>query len=195
MNTKIIHKIAHTFVLITMVAMLTVLFWVLSNSIMTVEALPEYADITGASCGTCHVSPGGAGPLTLTGLSWIADGRPTHVEGFENVLIAPGVNDAQMLYEIACAACHGFYGEGLSGSKLVGFDFHENFLHRVITDGVMEYNMPGFAGEFTEEQLDGLTEYVADLSAGRIEPMQSYPLSIGVMTCSTYDSQFSCGGN
>ena len=161
----------------------------------TVQALPEYADRTHASCGECHVSPGGAGPLTLSGLSWIADGRPDEVVGFENVLIAPGVDDAQMLYEIACAACHGFYGEGLSGSKLIGFDFSEVFLERVIVDGVMEYDMPGFEGQFTQEQLEGLAEYVADLSAERIEPLISYPVPLGILTCSSYDGQISCGGN
>lgn len=195
MKNAHIRNIAHNIILFSICVAVasTVLVSFMPNS--AVRALPEYANRTDESCGACHVSPGGAGPLTLTGLSWIADGRPDAVVGFDNVLIAPGVNDAQMLYEIACAACHGFYGEGLSGSKLIGFNFRKVFLRRVITDGVLDFGMPGFAGEFTPEQLEGLSEYVSDLSAGRIEPLESYPLPQGIITCSSYDSQTSCGGN
>ncbi len=161
----------------------------------TVRALPEYANRTHEACGTCHVSPGGAGPLTLTGLSWIASGRPDQVQGFKNVLIAPGVSDAQMLYEIACAACHGKKGEGLSASALVGFEFTPVFLRRVIVKGVADYNMPGFEGRFTPEQLDALSKYVSDLSAGRITPLERYPLPPGVMSCDYHGGPESCGGN
>jgi mono/diheme cytochrome c family protein len=160
-----------------------------------VRALPEYANRTHEACGTCHVSPGGAGPLTLTGLSWIASGRPDKVQGFKNVLIAPGVTDAQMLYEIACAACHGLKGEGLSASALVGFEFTPVFLRRVIVDGVEAYNMPGFEGRFTQGQLDALSKYVSDLSAARVTPLESYPLLPGVMACDFHGGPDRCGGN
>jgi mono/diheme cytochrome c family protein len=191
-------RIASLFILsgIAAAGLLVILVFLLPES--SVYALPEYANRTHESCGTCHVSPGGAGPLTLTGLSWIADGRPDKVEGFQNVLIAPGIEDPQMLYEIACVACHGFYGEGLSGSKLIGFNLSEVFLRRVITKGVMAYNMPGFDGKFTQDQLKALSEYVSDLSAGRIEPQESYPLSpisSEVMGCGVHADKTNCGGN
>lgn len=195
MRKSNVRKFTHTFPLVIVTVIIVCAVWIVSVPSTIVRALPEYANWTGESCGMCHVSPGGAGPLTLTGLSWIADGRSDEVHGFENVLIAPGTMDAQMLYEIACSACHGFYGEGLSGSKLIGFDFNQPFLERVITDGVMEYNMPGFAGQFTDEQLDALVEYVSDLSAGRIVPLVSYPLESGIITCNTHYDQTNCGGN
>jgi hypothetical protein len=34
------------------------------------SALPSYATKTGASCGTCHVSPGGGGTLTKAGTTF-----------------------------------------------------------------------------------------------------------------------------
>src|SRR5574341_2466292 len=82
----------------------------------SVRALPEYASRTSQPCATCHVSPGCGGPRTMRGLLWIADGRPDEVRAFANVLLAPGVNDPQVLYDAACAACHGSRGEGASTS-------------------------------------------------------------------------------
>jgi len=161
----------------------------------SVEALPEYANRTGEACATCHVSPGGAGPLTLGGLAWIASGRPDKVVAFEGVLIAPGVTDASELYEISCGVCHGFDGEGLSGSSLLGFNFTPTFLRRFIIEGQSEYGMPGFDGKFTEEQLDALAVFVSDLSAGRIETQKSYPIPMGVIHCGIYSIESSCGGN
>jgi len=194
MNSSVARRV-HNLILLAAAAPFLIALLLVFIPDTTVSALPEYANRTHESCGTCHVSPGGAGPLTLTGLSWLADGRPDAVQGFENVLIAPGVADAQMLYEIACAACHGFQGEGLSGSKLVGYDFSKVFLRRVIRNGVMAYDMPGFEGKFTQEQLEALSAYVSDLSAGRIEPLESYPLEPGIMTCGVHSISASCGGN
>ena len=160
-----------------------------------VKALPEYASRTGETCGTCHISPGGAGPLTLRGLAWIANDRPDKVPAFENVLLAPGLNDAAALYEVACAACHGRQGEGLSGSRLAGFDFSRSLVRRTISKGIPEYNMPSFAGQFTDSQLAALTAYVSDLSGGRVVPQDSYPIPPGHLTCVANAIQSPCGGN
>jgi Cytochrome C oxidase, cbb3-type, subunit III len=160
-----------------------------------VKALPEYASRTGETCGTCHISPGGAGPLTLRGLAWIANDRPDKVPSFENVLLAPGLNDAAALYEVACSACHGLRGEGLSGSRLAGFDFSKSLVRRAISKGVPDYHMPSFAGQFTDEQLAALTAYVSDLSGGRVVPQDSYPIPSGHLTCASDSTQSRCGGN
>jgi mono/diheme cytochrome c family protein len=161
----------------------------------TVMALPEYANRTHSACATCHVSPGGAGPLTLRGLSWIANGRPDQVPSFENVLLAPGLTDPAALYEVACVPCHGFYGEGLSGSALVGYDLSSSLVRRIIINGVEFYNMPAFEGQFTDEQLTLLASYVSDLSGERITPLQSYPVPEGQLTCVPSQHKLKCGGN
>jgi len=83
-----------------------------------VHALPEYVERTGVSCGVCHVNPGGGGPRTMRGLLWSAQGRPDEVPTLGNILLAPGVSDGGELYDIACANCHGFAGEGLFGTAL-----------------------------------------------------------------------------
>jgi mono/diheme cytochrome c family protein len=158
-------------------------------------ALPEYAARTGEPCGTCHVSPGGGGPRTMRGLLWIADGRPDQVRTFENILIAPGVDDPQVLYDAACAGCHGSRGEGLSGGALVGFDFSETYLHRIILDGATDFGMPSFTGQFSDAQLEALTQYVHDLSAGRIVLASEYPLPPVELNCASGEPESPCGGN
>ena len=140
------------------------------------RALPEYAQRTSEPCATCHVNPGGGGPRTMRGLLWIADGRPDKVRVFEGILLAPGVKDAQVLYDSACATCHGSKGEGGSASPLRGFDFSESLIRRRILQGAPQFGMPGFQGQFTDEQLTALAKYVTDLSAGRLVPSESYPL-------------------
>lgn len=189
-------RIAHSLFILG-ITLMTV--GVLIGLFMTMQtpalALPEYAARTGDACATCHVSPGGAGPLTLQGLSWIAEGRPNKVTAFEDVLLAPGVQDAAVLYEVGCAPCHGFQGEGLSASRLVGYDFNEPYLERIIIEGYPDFKMPGFDGQFTDAQLEGLAEYVQDLSAGRIEPMTSYPLPKGEILCVTGTGKLRCGRN
>lgn len=162
---------------------------------MSVYALPEYAARTSEACATCHVSPGGAGPLTLQGLSWIAEGRPNTVTAFEDVLLAPGVQDAAVLYEVACAPCHGLRGEGLSASALVGFSFNRPYLRRIILEGYPDFNMPGFEGQFTDAQHEGLAGYVQGLSSGQIEPLESYPLPPGEILCGTGLIKSRCGRN
>ena len=65
----------------------------------------------------------------------------------------------------------------------------------MITDGVTAFDMPGFEGKFTQEQLQALSAYVSDLSAGRIEPLESYPLPSGVLACDYHGGPETCGGN
>lgn len=159
-------------------------------------ALPEYAARTHEPCATCHISPGGGGPLTLRGLSWVGNGKPDVVPKFEDVLLAPGVSDAEDLYEIACSACHGIRGEGLAAPGLAGYDFSKVFIRRIVTDGETWVGMPAFGGQFTETQLAALAAYVSNMSAGRVVPQSSYPLPEGHLGCSgPGGSTSNCGGN
>jgi mono/diheme cytochrome c family protein len=131
----------------------------------------------------------------MRGLLWIADGRPDQVHAIEGVLLAPGVDDPQVLYDAACAGCHGSRGEGLSGGALVGFDFSEILIHRIILQGVPTFGMPSFAGQFTDSQLEALTQYVSDLSAGRLVASPTYPLPPGELSCASGAAESACGGN
>lgn len=180
------------FIVLAICPIALLVFFALNSS---VQALPEYANRTGEACATCHVSPGGAGPLTLNGLAWIASGRPDKVVAFKGVLLAPGVEDPSELYIVGCAACHGFDGEGLSGSSLLGYKFTPTFLRRFIIEGQPEYGMPGFDGKFTDEQLDSLANFVSDLSAERIKTQTSYPVPLGIIHCGVFSVESSCGGN
>lgn len=165
----------------------------------TVRALPEYARRTNEPCATCHVSPGGGGPRTMRGLLWIADGRPDTVRAFKGILLAPGVSDPQVLYDVACAACHGSKGEGASVTGLLGFDFSESLVRRRVVQGAPQFGMPSFEGQFTDPQLTALAKFVADVSGGRIVPPESYPLPPGKLNRGTGDSQpataIASGGN
>lgn len=160
-----------------------------------VYALPEYAERTNQPCATCHISPGGGGPRTMRGLLWIADGRPDEVRTFSNILLAPGVNDPQVLYEAACATCHGGRGEGASTGALLGFDLSGSLIRRRVFTGYPTFGMPSFEGQFTDDQLADLVQYVSDLSAGRILPPESYPLPPGEPACGSGDVPATCGGN
>jgi mono/diheme cytochrome c family protein len=131
----------------------------------------------------------------MRGLLWIADGRPDEVRAFANVLLAPGVNDPQVLYDAACAACHGSRGEGASTSALLGFDLSERLVRRRVLSGYPTFGMPSFEGQFSDEQLAALVEYVSELSAGRINPPESYPLPPGELGCGSVQGQAACGGN
>lgn len=195
MKTLYFGRKSHSLLAFSVLALVLIALLVFFAPNSSVQALPEYADRTNESCATCHVSPGGAGPLTLGGLAWIAEGRSDEVIAFENILIAPGVDDPSELYEIACAACHGFDGEGLSGSSLLGFDFSPTFMRRIIIEGQPEYEMPRFEGQFTEEQLHALAAFSSDLSGGRIQIQESYPIPLGEIRCGIYSSESSCGGN
>ncbi len=159
------------------------------------SALPEYAKRTNEPCATCHVSPGGGGPRTMRGLLWIADGRPDRVRAAEGLLIAPGVSDPQVLYDAACAACHGSKGEGQSAPALLGFHFSERLIRRRVVEGATQFGMPAFEGQFTDEQLTALAKYVADLSAGRLVPPLSFPLKPGELSGASKGSQPAYRGN
>lgn len=160
------------------------------------HALPEYAARTGEPCATCHVNPGGGGPRTLRGLLWAAQGRPDEVPQIGDVLLAPGVMDGIELYDIACSACHGISGEGLFGLALTGSGLRESKIRSAILRGRERSGMPAFEGQFTEEQLDALVEYVSGIASGKIEPAPiTYPLPPGKFECVEYPGGKSCGGN
>jgi mono/diheme cytochrome c family protein len=135
-----------------------------------VQALPEYTTRIGEPCAACHVNPGGGGPRTLRGLLWAARGRPDAVPHLPGVLLAPGVMDGAELYDLACAGCHGLDGEGLFAMGLVERGISKTALHSFIVDGIPLLGMPGFEGQFDEDQLDSLVNYLAGLGSGEIEP-------------------------
>ena len=161
----------------------------------SVHALPEYSHRTGEPCGTCHVNPGGGGPRTMRGLLWSAQGRPDQVPVLENVLLAPGVEDPQMLYDIACSGCHGRYGEGQSAVSLVDYMLTEALVSHVVTKGLPISGMPSLAGQLTPEQISSLAVYVTALSNHTIALQDSYPLPPGELGCDSAGAQQSCGGN
>jgi len=166
------------------------------DSVQPVHALPEYASRTGEACVTCHVNPGGGGPRTLRGLLWSAQGRPDQVPGLANVLLAPGVTDGLELYDIACAACHGSSGEGLFGIALTGSGLKESKISSTILRGRERSGMPAFEGQFADEQLDALVQYVVGLSSGKIDPPPfSYPLEPAQFGCISNTDDELCGGN
>jgi len=160
------------------------------------HALPEYARRTGEPCATCHVNPGGGGPRTLRGALWASKGKPDAVPPLPNVLLAPGVTDGAELYEIACASCHGMYGEGLFGRELANTGLKDNKIRSNILKGRLQSGMPSFDGKFTPAQLDALVQYVAALADGTAEiPPAEYPLESPSMNCSAQTSSSTCGGN
>ncbi len=166
------------------------------DSVRPVHALPEYASRTGEACATCHVNPGGGGPRTLRGLLWSAQGRPDEVVGLANVILAPNVSDGLELYDIACAACHGSVGEGLFGIAIIGSGLKENKISSTILRGRERSGMPAFEGQFTDDQLDALVQYVVGLSSGIIDPPPvSYPLESAQFGCVDNAENTPCGGN
>jgi cbb3-type cytochrome c oxidase subunit III len=186
--------ISYSFLLAPLLLALLIIILALMTP-SSARAFPEYARRTNEPCATCHVSPGGGGPRTMRGLLWIADGRPDKVRAAEGLLLAPGVVDPQVLYDIACAACHGSKGEGASAPALLGFNFSEGLIHRRIVDGAPKFGMPSFDGQFTEQQLAVLSRYVSDLSAGRFVPPESYPLPTGTPSGGSGDDQPGYKGN
>ncbi|MFQ5398835.1 MAG: c-type cytochrome [Anaerolineae bacterium] len=162
----------------------------------TVHALPEYSVRTGEACGACHVNPGGGGPRTLRGLLWAARGRPDQVPQLSNVLAAPGVSDGAELYDIACAGCHGFQGEGLFGTAITGTGLRESKIRSAILRGRERSGMPPFEGQFTGEQLEALVAFTAGIASGQIEPLpMSYPLPPAEFGCDPTPATAKCGGN
>ena len=156
------------------------------------HALPEYAPRTGEPCATCHVSAGGGGPRTLRGMLWAARGRPDEVPQLPGNLIAPGVEAGIELYDVACAGCHGRNGEGLFGINLADRDISETAVRSFIRNGIPELGMPSFGGQFTPEQLETLSEFVAQMGAGAV-PQDEYPLPAPETQCMPRPTTF-CGG-
>ena len=162
----------------------------------SVHALPEYASNTGEPCATCHVNPGGGGPRTLRGLLWVANGRPDAVPEIGNIQIAPGVDDGLEIYDLACAACHGRFGEGLFGTALVRSGIAESKIKTTILRGRERSGMPAFEGQLSDHQLELLVAYVTGLASGSIEaPPASYLLPPAEFACQEYSAVTKCGGN
>jgi mono/diheme cytochrome c family protein len=93
------------------------------------------------------------------------------------MLLAPGVNDGQELFEIACAGCHGARGEGISAIRLAGSGVSKAAIRAYILEGIPLRGMPSFQGQFDSQQLEALVIYLAALASGEIEPPPDrYPL-------------------
>ena len=167
-------------VMLFMVMLVGVVLLVLTGLLFgkhTAYALPEYAQRTNESCSTCHVNPGGGGPRTMRGLIWAANGKPDAVPELPGVLLAPNVSDGAELYQIACASCHGVYGEGKVGLRLESGGVQENKIRSTILHGRRISGMPSFDGQFTGEQFEALVAYVVTLENGQAEPiLDAYPL-------------------
>ncbi|GAB4504980.1 MAG: hypothetical protein Fur0043_19750 [Anaerolineales bacterium] len=165
-------------------------------SVHPVNALPEYAQRTGESCATCHVNPGGGGPRTMRGLLWAAKGKPDAVPELPGVLLAPGVTDGAELYQIACASCHGVYGEGMFGLPLLYGGVPDNKIRSNVLRGKLNSGMPSFDGKFTSEQLEALVAYVAALESGTADPvLQTYPLDPPRFETGSQPASTPTGGN
>lgn len=176
---------------ITLATYLSISLWL--NNEQTVHALPEFSDRTGESCGTCHVNPGGGGPRTLRGLLWAAQGRPNDVPELPGSLISPSIMDGLELYDFACAGCHGNSGEGNSAIRLAGQGISKAAARSFIRDGIPELGMPAYEDQLTDEQLEALAEFVAEIGTGSPLP-EEYPLPAPQFTCipTTPDT---CGGD
>ncbi len=160
------------------------------------HALPEYSGLTGEACATCHVNPGGGGPRTMRGLIWAARGKPEAVPDLPGVLLAPGVTDGEELYQIACASCHGKFGEGMFGARLIYSGVNEAKIRGNILRGRLQSGMPSFAGQFTDEQLQALIEYTLALVNAEVTPApQSYPLGVPQIQVETPATPQPSGGN
>jgi mono/diheme cytochrome c family protein len=181
---------------IAVLAILGIFSFILFWSATPGHALPEYANRTGESCSTCHVSPGGGGPRTLRGLIWASRGKLDKVPELKGVLAAPGATNGAEIYEIACAACHGKHGEGLFGRELVNSGLSAGKINSQILNGRVRSGMPAFEGKFTSAQLDALTAFVADMASGIATPVPDFfPLEPGHLTCVPSLDNPNCGGN
>jgi len=88
-----------------------------------------------------------------------------------NALAAPdGMAAAHKLYQANCAQCHGKDLEGAAGPNLAD----SNWLHgqptkanlvRVISKGVADKGMPGWAGQLSSSQITQLAEYLMPANA------------------------------
>lgn len=177
------------FAIILLVTGMVIIVFVGLINVSPAHALPEYSTRTGEPCATCHVSPGGGGPRTMRGLLWVGANRPAEVPELEGILLAPGIDDPQALYDIACSSCHGRQGEGLSAVSLVDFSLSSGSVERIVTRGADRSGMPAFEGQLTEDQIQLLVEYVIALNTGEIIPVDNYPLPPAMLTRETSSSQ------
>ena len=160
------------------------------------HAFPEYAERTGEPCATCHINPGGGGPRTLRGLLWAASGRPDSVPELPASLMAPGVSDGQELYEIACAGCHGFQGEGLSAMGLAGTGVSETAIRSYLLYGIPQLGMPSFEKQLDAAQIEALVGYLGKLSRNEISaPEEEIPLPAAEFRCDLFKTGAPCGGD
>ncbi len=172
------------------------IFLAISSSAHSVRALPEYSHRTTEACAVCHVNPGGGGPRTLRGALWAARGRADQVPALPGVLLAPGVDEGAELYEIACASCHGLYGEGLFGRAIASTGVKPQKIRTNILRGRLNSGMPSFEGMFTDAQLQALIDYTSALATGKAEtPPSQYPLESPEFKCSPQSPSLFCGGN
>lgn len=189
------HRLILTLQLTGIVGLAVLVLWALS-AVAPAHALPEYAQRTGEPCATCHVNPGGGGPRTLRGALWAARGRPDQVPTLPGVLLAPGVKDGAELYEIGCAGCHGFAGEGLFGRELANTGLTADKIRSNVLRGRAQSGMPAFEGMFTDAQLKALVDYTAALAAGKAAaPPTAYPLPRAEFRCQAQNPPAVCGGN
>ncbi len=158
--------------------MILVLIIALLVGAHSVKALPEYATLTGESCGVCHVNPGGGGPRTLRGLLWAARGKPVQLPPLPVMLLAPDVKDGYELFGIACSGCHGAKGEGSSAMGLAHTGISEVATRSYILKGIPSLGMPAFKGQLTDEQINTLAKFVAGLADKKAAQLpDSYPLA------------------
>jgi mono/diheme cytochrome c family protein len=183
--------------ILIIVMLATVVYYgiTLQTSATPVHALPEYATRTSEPCATCHVNPGGGGPRTLRGSLWAARGRPDEVPIIPGLLLAPGVTSGAELYDIACAGCHGFQGEGLFGMGLVNTGVPKVAIRTFVQQGIVPLGMPAFKGQFTDEQLETLVDFVAGVANSEIEMDLHYPLPPAALKCVPVAKNIVCGGN
>jgi len=189
-------KLIRIIQILIIVTLATVVYYgiTLQAGASPVHALPEYATRTSEPCATCHVNPGGGGPRTLRGLLWAARGRPDQVPVIPGLLVAPGVTRGAELYDIACAGCHGLQGEGLFGIGLVNTGVPKVAVRTFVQQGIVPLGMPSFEGQFTDEQLDALVDFVAGVANNEIEMDLHYPLPAAEFKCVPVSENFVCGG-
>ncbi len=166
-----------------------------SGNVHPAYALPEYTNRTGESCGTCHVNAGGGGPRTLRGLLWAAQGRPDEIPELPGMLIAPAeITDGLELYDIACAGCHGNRGQGLFAIHLAETGVSRPAVRSFIVRGIPLSGMPAFEGQFTEDQLESLVDFVTGLTNGEITIEEKYALPPAKLECIPISEEFACPG-
>jgi mono/diheme cytochrome c family protein len=99
------------------------------------------------------------------------------------------------LYDIACAGCHGFTGEGLFAINLVGNGINRATNRSFIRDGIPNTDMPAFAGQLTNEQLEILVDFTTQITLGKIELPSEYPLAPAEFRCEPVSETAACGGD